>query len=169
MKRICVALMLMLQMSMVSYGAVSEDMSVYVRKDVFEVHMQNINGKFDSILEELKLQRQSMNELTQAVSALTERVTVLSERIDRNFDTLNGRINGTERALSERVDGIDERMSDLRNDIYLWLVILGIVVALPSVQKYLESREKRKPVVTLEDVRRLIEENNAKLMETLKV
>ena len=40
------------------YGAVSDD--VYVRKDVFEVYMQNINAKFDMIMEELKEQRKVM-------------------------------------------------------------------------------------------------------------
>lgn len=64
-------------------------------------------------------------------------------------------------------------MGDLRNDIYLGLVILGIIIALLMVQKLLQAhvdrRETTKPSVTLEDVMRLIEENNALLEKKFHV
>ncbi len=56
----------------------------------------------------------------------------------------------------------------MKQYIYLVLVLLGIVIVLPSVQKYLDLRETRKPLITLEDVKRLIEENNAELLKSLK-
>lgn len=132
-------------------------MSEYVRKEVYDVQMQSINAKLDMILEvqkelreELKSQRKDINDLTNAVS-------VMSERIDRNFET-----------LSARIDGLDARMGDLRNDIYLGLVILGILVGVPSVQKWYERLKASRPSVTLEEVKRLIEENNAELLKSLR-
>ena len=129
-----ITIILLLLMSGTSYGAVSEDMSVYVRKDVFDVQMQNLNANMERILQKL--------------DSLETKVNDMSDRIS---------------GLSARVDGIDARMGDLRNDIYLWLVILGIVVGVPSVQKWYERLKRLRPSVTLEDVKRLIAENNAKL------
>ena len=136
MRKVCVALVILMLTSTVCYGAASEDMSVYVRKDVFEAHMRRIDDKLDMILEaqkemqeELKSQRRDLNELARAISI-----------------------------LSTRVDGLEARMGDLRNDIYLGLVILGIVVGLPAVQKMLQNRASHQPSITLEDVRRLIQE-----------
>lgn len=145
MKKI-IMLMLLLIMAVPGEGALSGDMSEYVRKDVYEVQMQGINAKLDQILEvqkelrdELKSQRKDINALTNTVSA-----------------------------LSARVDGLDARMGDLRNDIYLGLVILGILVGVPSVQKWYERLKASRPSVTLEEVKRLIEENNAELLKSLK-
>ncbi|MBQ3399124.1 MAG: hypothetical protein IJQ74_04610 [Synergistaceae bacterium] len=136
MSKVCAALLILMLTSTVCYGAASEDISVYVRKDVFEAHMRRIDDKLDMILEaqkemqeELKSQRRDLNELARAISI-----------------------------LSTRVDGLEARMGDLRNDIYLGLVILGIVVGLPAVQKMLQNRASNQPSITLEDVRRLIQE-----------
>ena len=78
--------------------------------------------------------------------------------------------NSLEGQISNLHSTLEGRIGDLRNDIYLGLVILGIVVGLPAVQKALQKREERKAAreafqmpFTLDDVRRLIEENNAKL------
>ncbi|MBQ2616738.1 MAG: hypothetical protein IJF90_07755, partial [Synergistaceae bacterium] len=72
--------------------------------------------------------------------------------------------------MSDLHSTIEGRVGDLRNDIYLGLVILGIVVGLPVVQKALQKWEERKAArnasqlpFTLDDVRRLIEENNARM------
>ena len=46
--------------------------------------------------------------------------------------------------------------------MYLGLVILGIIMALPMVQKLYHSIAERRPSFTLDDVKRLIEENNAR-------
>ena len=144
MRKVCVALVILMLTSTVCYGAASEDMSVYVRKDVFEAHMRRIDDKLDMILEaqkemqeELKSQRRDLNELARAISI-----------------------------LSTRVDGLEARMGDLRNDIYLGLVILGIVVGLPAVQKMLQNRASHQPSITLDDVRRLIQED---LCESISV
>ena len=159
MKKIIILIMLLLMMSSESFGAVSDD--VYVRKDVFDVHMQSINAKLDMMLEEMKAQRQDINDLKKTVS-------VMSERIDRNFDTLSARIDGLDKridgvnmSLSVSTNSLNKRMDDLQHYLYLVLVLLGIIVALPSIQKMLQWREERKEArkssITLEDVERLID------------
>ena len=145
MKKLIVSLTLIFVISSSCYGAASEDMGVYVRKDVFEVYMQNLNSKMDTILEELKAQRKDINELTKSVAV-----------------------------LSKRMDGLEDRMGDLRNDFYLWLIILGIVLGLPFFGKWYEGRkEARKSSFTLDDVqelmKKLIEENNVKLERKFQV
>ncbi len=135
MRRIITVLMLLL-MSSASFGGISEDMNMYIRKDVFEVYMQNLQSNTDRILQRLDV--------------LEVKITDLSNRVSM---------------LTGRVGGIEDRVSDLRNDIYLWLVILGIIIALPSVQKMLQAREERKNSpkhsVTLDEVKRLIEEHES--------
>lgn len=139
MKKIIPLLLLMI-MNSASYGALSADMSEYVRKDVYDVQMQTLNANMERVLQKL--------------DSLESKVNNMSDRIT---------------GLSARVDGIDSRMGDLRNDIYLWLVILGIVVGVPSVQKWYERLKQSRPSVTLEDVKRLIEENNAALKRSGQV
>ena len=137
--KIIIMLILLVLTSVTSEGAVSGDMSEYVRKDVYEVQMQNLNGNMERILQKL--------------DSIESKVNNMSDRITE---------------LSARVDGLDARMGDLRNDIYLGLVILGIIVGVPSVQKWYESLKASRPSVTLEEVKRLIEENNAELLKSLK-
>ena len=134
----------------VSYGAVSDD--VYVRKDVFEVYMQSILQRLDKIDD-------GLNNLNQTVANLSARVEGLDKRIDgldKRIDGLDKRIDGNYVALSSRID-------DLRNGIYLWLVAIGLFVSWPKVKESAQKWVKPTPSITLEDVRRLIEENNAKI------
>ena len=144
MKKIYLAVILMLFTLSMSFGAESADMSEYVRKDVLEVHLQTINMNTEAILKRLDVQDNNIKELTKAITMLTERIQNVNDR------------------LGERIGGVSDRLSDLRQDIYLGLVILGIMAALPSVKEFFKWREDRKDSrvkgVTLEEVRRLIEE-----------
>ena len=97
--KLIITLIMLLLTSETSNGALSADMSEYVRKDVYDVQMQTLNANMERVLQKL--------------DSLESKVNNMSDRIT---------------GLSARVDGIDSRMGDLRNDIYLWLVILGIVV-----------------------------------------
>ncbi|MBQ7267494.1 MAG: hypothetical protein IJR11_03905 [Synergistaceae bacterium] len=178
MKRIFVALMILVLTGSACFGAVSEDMSVYVRKDVFDAKMEalfnRLHGEIQALSERMDGNFARLSEKIDGVdaklSAQMERLDAkLSERIDGNFATLSGRI-----------DGLDARMSDLRNGLYLGLVLFGTVIALfgvviglPFFNKWREERKKekeeqRRPSITLDDVRKLIEENNAKLLKTLQ-
>ena len=157
MKRISVALMIVFLTGNVCFGAVSEDMEVYVRKDVFDAKMEALFNR------------------------LHGEIQALSERMDGNFAKLSERIDGVDAKLSGRIDGLDARISDLRNGLYLGLVLFGTVIALfgvviglPFFNKWREERQKekeeqRRPAFTRDDVRRLIEENNAELRRSLQI
>ncbi len=79
--------------------------------------------------------------------------------LDKRIDGLDKRIDG----LDKRIDSLDKRIDDLRNGIYLWLVAIGLIVAWPKAREMFRKWGKSAPSITLEDVRRLIEENNMKL------
>ena len=144
MRKIITVVLLLLIISSESFGAVSDD--VYVRKDVFDVHMQSINAKLDMTLEQIKELREEMKAQRQDINELMKAVSVMSGRID---------------GLDKRMDSLDKRIDGQQNYLYLVLVILGIIVALPAVQKMLqwheERKEARKSSITLEDVERLVE------------
>ena len=163
MRKIILALMIVLSSVSISSGAASEDMSVYVRKDVFEVHMQNINTNMEKILEELKAQRKDITELSRAVSVLSTRVDGLEAKMDT-------RINGLERKLDARID-------DLRNGLYLWITVITVIFAYIEIRRKRQERgdakEASAPTITLEEiknlVRQMIAENNATLRRNAQI
>ncbi|MBR0168933.1 MAG: hypothetical protein IJQ08_09690 [Synergistaceae bacterium] len=146
MRKILAVMIVLLTTSGTSYGAVSEDMSVYVRRDVFEVYMQNMNANMGRILDELKEQRKAINDLSDRVSNLSDRVSNLSGRVD---------------GLDKRLDSVNSRIDDLRNGIYLWLAAIGILIAWPKVRDKLPKWGNSVPSLTLEDVNRLLDEKLA--------
>ncbi len=157
MKKFILTLIITLIFSASAFAASSDD--IYVRKEVFDVHMQNINSKLELILTELKAQGNEIKSMRNDINELAKSVAVLSERVDRNFETLSARINGVDTSLSNRIEGIDNRISDLRirDAVYLVMVILGIIAALPGIKKFFQWKEAHKPAFTLEDVERLID------------
>ena len=145
MRKFVISAVFVLLMCNMCWGAASEDMSVYLRKDVFD-------AKMESFMKEMRGEFQVMNAKLEA----------LSRRVDDNYHNL-------EQMIDNNYHSLDTRISDVRNDVYLGLVILGIIVSLPVAQKMLSSREVKRQMITLEDVKRLIEENNAELRKSLQV
>ena len=189
MKRISVALMIVFLTGSACFGTVSEDMEVYVRKDVFDAKMEalfnRLHGEIQALSERMDGNFAKLSEKIDGVDAkLSARIdgldTKLSAQMERLDAKLSGRIDGNFATLSGRIDGLDARISDLRNGLYLGLVLFGTVIALfgvviglPFFNKWREERKKekeeqRRPSITLDDVRKLIEENNAKLLKTLQ-
>ena len=159
MRRVCV-LVLVLLFGTASYGAVSDD--VYVRKDVFEVYMQNITANQERILQKLDNLESKISDMSDRLSNLSGRVDGLDKRMDgfdKRIDDLDKRIDVVNTSLSGRID-------DLRNGIYLWLVAIGLFVSWPKVQNIFQKWGNPAPSFTLEDVERLIEK---KLSETPQV
>ncbi|MBQ3458451.1 MAG: hypothetical protein IJG30_05775 [Synergistaceae bacterium] len=74
---------------------------------------------------------------------------------------MNEQLRGEIRELGSRIDGVEKRMSSLEIMIYWILGTLSVAFAVLALAPYL--KEIRKPSITLNDVRRLIEENNALL------
>ena len=183
MRKISALILLLLLMTGVSYGAVSED--VYVRKDVFEAKMEAFMGEIRLMNEQLRSDiraletrivgvEQSLNSRIGGVEqSLNSQIggveQSLNSRIDGVEQSLNSRIGGEIRRVEAKQDGLEARMGDLRNDIYLGFVLLGIIIAWPRAREVLQKIGKTAPSVTLEDVRRLIEENNVKLRGSSQV
>lgn len=130
MKKILTAVFLAVLLSSASYGAASEDMSVYVRRDVFDAKMEALFTRLDAKIGELK------NELKSEISEL----------------------RGDIKALSSRIDGLEKRVEDTHTYAYWFIIIFLAMLALPFVNRWLEKYEERKSNVTLEDVKRLIAE-----------
>ncbi|MBR0168931.1 MAG: hypothetical protein IJQ08_09680 [Synergistaceae bacterium] len=144
MRKLLSVIGLVLIMSGASNGAVSEDMSVYVRRDVFDAKMEAF-----------------MNEIRGEFQVMNAKLESLSRRVDDNYQKLNERIDSIHHSLELRI-------GDLRENIYWLIVLLGIIICLPIVQKIFQSVKESRPTVTLEDVKRLIAENNAELLKTLR-
>ena len=159
-----ITLIMLLIMSVPSEGAVSGDMSEYVRKDVFEVQMQSVNAKLDMILDGMKELREELKEIRAEQKSQRNDISRLSNTVSG----LTARIDGLDARMTDNVQNLGSRIDDMKQYIYLVLVLLGIVIVLPSVQKFLEWRDSRKPSVTLEEVKRLIEANNAELLKSIR-
>ena len=136
MKKLFLAVTLIVTIATAALGAVSEDMNVYVRQDVFEARMEAF-----------------MAEIRFGNEQLRGDIKELNGRIDG----LNGRIDG----ISGRMDGLEKRMSGLETTVYWILGLLSFVVAAIALTPLL--KEIHKPQITLDDVRRLIEEHDIQL------
>ena len=200
MRKFILPAVFVLLMCNVCWGAVSEDMSVYLRKDVFEARMdafmKEMRGEFQVMNAKLEALSQRMDDnyrnLEQKIDdnrrnleqKIDDNRRNLEQKIDSNYHNLEQKIDDNRRTLEQKIDSnyhnleqridnnyhsLDTRISDVRNDVYLGLVILGIIVSLPIVQKMLSSMEVKRQMITLEDVKRLIEENNAELRKSLQV
>ena len=144
MKRLLFAVVLVCVMSAGTFAA-SEDMSVYVRQDVFDAKMETLFLRLHGEIENLG-------------TRLEGKIDALSEKIDGVDKKLSEKIDGVDRKLSARIDGVDKRIDDTHTYIYWILVLLGAILIMPFVNKFWEFRkEQRTPAVTLEEVQRLIE------------
>ncbi|MDY6399551.1 MAG: hypothetical protein SPL10_03425 [Synergistales bacterium] len=156
MKKFLLAFLIIIAFCSCSYGAVSDD--IYVRKDLFEAEMKNINSKLDRIEKKLDTLTEAVTKLTERVIVLEERVNSLEKRIEDVNTSLSGRIDGVEARMGDLRDDVKVRIGDLNNSIYLWLIILGLLVALPFFQKWwTEHREAKRNSLTIEDVEKLFE------------
>ena len=170
-EKICTTLVILMLACTVCYGATSEDMNVYVRKDVFD-------AKMDAFMSEIRLMNEQLRGEFRALGAKIDGVeTSLNARIDGVETSLNARIDGVETSLNARmdkvetslnarIDGVERRMSTLETMIYWILATLSAALAALALTPYM--KELRKPSITLEDVSKLIEENNVKLLKSLQ-
>ena len=148
MKKLLLAIAIICTLSGATLGATSEDVSVYVRQDVF-------NARMEAFMAEIRLGNE---QLRTEIRELSGRIDGLEKRMDDNQTATTNRINDVQITLSSRID-------DLKTMIYWGLSILGLILGFaifaPALGEFL--RELRKPSITLEDVERLI---NTKLKST---
>lgn len=174
MKRFVAVMAFLLVMCAGCYGAEQADSEVYVRKEVFNAYIDSVNTKMDRILEELRSLREELKatreELKGDINAVRQElkgeINTLREEVKSLRKDLDSVISAVA-VLAQRVDNLEVRMSDLRSDIYLGLVVFGIIFSLPSVQKFLAQRESRKPSVTPENTSLTAEDVKRLIMETL--
>ena len=130
MKKILTTFLLILELSSVSYGAVSQDMTVYVRQDVFDAKMEALFERLHGEIVEMK------------------------SEIMGEIKTLSGRID----ALSGRIDGMDYKIDVLQTVVYRGLGILSLLVGLfvlaPVVGSFMKNI--RKPSLSPEEIKQLI-------------
>ena len=145
MKKFLVTLFMIFVLSTASYGA-SED--IYVRQDVFDAKMEALFNRMDKNLAEFKA---IANEIKGDVKALDAKLTSFENNTDIRFATLENNINA-------RLNSVENNVTWWIGGFTLFLTALGII---PLAIKLFEKI--RVPSITLEDVMRLIEENNARL------
>ena len=147
MRKILLSLIFIFAISSCSYGTVSEDMSVYVRQDVFDAKMEAF-----------------MSEIRGEFQVINAKLEALDKRITDVETHLSNRITDIEKNMSNRID-------DLKTMVYWGFSLIGLLVSFailaPSLGEFL--RTLRKPSLTLEDVKRLIEENNLRMNNRVQV
>ncbi|MBR0317346.1 MAG: hypothetical protein IJQ99_10825 [Synergistaceae bacterium] len=153
MKKIVTVMLLILIFSSSSFGAVSEDMSVYVRQDVFDAKMEALFLRLHSEIENLGARLEGeIKVLSERIDALDKKVTT---RMDALEEKLTAKIDAVDARLSTRIDAVEGQMAILTIAIYWVLGTLGVVFAGLTLAPYLKNL--RRPSITLEDVERLID------------
>ena len=164
-RKIFFAAILIFLSASISFGAVSDDHEIYLRRDVFEAKMDafmaeirlmneqlynKLHGEIEDVRKEVNDVR---NELIKTRAELSERINVLSGRID----ALNGRID----ALNGRIDGLEYKIDVLETVVYWGLGLLTLAITLAGVVPVLAKlfKDLRTPSITFDDIRRFIEEN----------
>ena len=135
MKKIFLAFMILIALSSCSFAAENDD--VYVRKDLFEAYMKNIDSKLDTILKEQALMRED-------IKNIDIRLTKLESKVDGIYIALSNRIDGLEKRVDDLREDNKGRIGDLNNSIYLWSVILGLVAGLPFFKDLFDEYQAKK-------------------------
>ena len=147
MKRIFLAVVLVLVTASASCAGVSED--IYVRQDVFDAKMEAFLNR---MLVELENVRGDIKDVKGDIKALSSR------------------IDSVESKLSFRIDSVEGKVDVLQTVVYWGLGILSLLITsfvlAPVVGAVVQKMKA--PSIGIEDVKRLIEENNAKLLSSLR-
>ena len=117
MKKIPLAIMFLFLMSSVSYCAVSEDMNVYVRQDVFDAKMEAFFNRIHTDMAEMRSDIRALSEKIDGVNkSLTEKIDgvekTLTEKVDKVNSTLSEKIDGVNKSLTEKIDGVEKTLTE---------------------------------------------------------
>ena len=156
MKKIFAMLILILLMSSVTYGAETED--IYVRKDVFEARMDRMEALIEKAITEMKAENEKFR------SEIRGEISVFKDEIGTKLQNVLDEINNLKteiRVLEIRVSELDHRISIIETIVYWIFAIVSVMLASLALTPIV--KEFRRPQITLEDVKKLIEENNARL------
>ena len=75
-----------------------------MEKEYLEMILEDINGKFDLLLEGHQGLREDIRELGR-------RTDERFDLVDFKIDTLNKKIDGVDEKLTKKIDGVDEKLS----------------------------------------------------------
>ena len=136
-----------------AYGAVSGDMSEYVRQDV-------LNERDRAFMAEIRLgfeqMRHEMQEIkTELRSEIQDVKTELRSEMDKRFGS-----------LEKQVAVIDERTESTKTTVYWWFAGLGLMIALfgilvgfaifaPALSEFIKN--VRRPSVPIEEIEKVVE------------
>ena len=158
-KILLMTLLLMIVLSPESYGAASEDMNVYVRQDVFDAKMEALFARLDAKIDSWG------SDMDRKIARLDAKIDSLGSDMDKKIAKLDAKIDSAIGEIKGDIKALDARVSNIENNVSWWIggltLFLTGLALVPLVWTIVEKL--RKPLFTLEDVRRLIEENNAKL------
>ena len=132
MKKFLIAVLILI--SFCSYSFATENEDIYVRKDLFESYMKNIDLKLDSILKEQALMREDI------------------KNIDSRLTKLETKVDGVYVALSNRIDGVEKRFDVLFNLLIAFIGLIGVIFGLPVVQRWWEERRDKKQNENIEKI-----------------
>ena len=135
----------------------------YVRKDVFEAHMQRIDQRFDAIqmlMEKTLAEMKADNEkLRMEMKADNEKLRTEMMGIVTKLDN---KIENSNIQLRSEIRVLDTRINDLQTTVYWGFAIVGIFVALlgffitfaPSIWGMLKKRGR--PLVSRREMENLL-------------
>ena len=169
MKKFLTALLIVIALSSVSYGATSND--VYVRQDVFDAKMEALFARLDAKIETFGAEvDRKIAKLDAKIEAFRSEINAKIEKLDAKIAGLDAKIvgldakiDGVEARMNEKFTSLEKRMDFMSNFIYYLFVLLAALIILPPVSRWLEARKEAKKFLTVEDVMKLIEEHDAKL------
>ena len=172
MQKFFFSLVLVFTFSFGAFGASSDD--VYMRQDVLKERDRALIAEIRAM--NMELRRDFEKEFARFEKEFA--------RIDRQFEQIRGeikelstKVNIMDSNLNKRIDNLDssvnKRIDDTHNFFYLIIVMLGFIIAIPFVQKWLDKQklkteqiqEKSIPQITPDYIKKLINET---LAETLK-
>ena len=153
MKKIFLAFVIFFVLCSCSFAAENNE-DIYVRKDLLESYMKNIDLKFDQVFEKLDTLIKEQALMREDIKNIEKRLTGLESRVAK----LETKVDGIYVALSNRIDGVEKRFDVLFYLVIAFIGVIGIVFALPVVQRWWEEHgNSKQKYFTLEDVEKLIE------------
>ena len=147
-----------------AYGAVSGDMSEYVRQDV-------LNERDRAFMAEIRLgfeqMRHEMQEIkTELRSEIQDVKTELRSEIQDVKTELRSEMDKRFGSLEKQVAVIDERTESTKTTVYWWFAGLGLMIALfgilvgfaifaPALSEFIKN--VRRPSVPIEEIEKVVE------------
>ena len=147
MKKIFLAFVIFFVLCSCSFAAENNE-DIYVRKDLLESYMKNIDLKFDQVFEKLDTLIKEQALMREDIKNIEKRLTGLESRVAK----LETKVDGIYVALSNRIDGVEKRFDVLFYLVIAFIGVIGIVFALPVVQRWWEERGETKRYEDIEKV-----------------